>query len=61
MTLIIVNVEIDNNKDYLMHRNAKEHYLFENEIFSHIINVFTVTFEQFTTSLLNIALLYLVI
>ncbi len=33
--------------------SSKEQILFENEVFCNIINVFTVTFDQFNASLLN--------
>ncbi len=33
--------------------NSKEHYLFKVEVFYKILNVFTVTFDQFNVSLLN--------
>ncbi len=33
--------------------HSKEHYLFKVEVFCKILNVFTVTFDQFNVSLLN--------
>ncbi len=35
-----------------MNRKFKEQHLFETEIFCNIINVFTVTFDQYNESLL---------
>ncbi len=36
-----------------MNRKFKEYHLFEVEMVCNIINVFTVTFDQFNASLLN--------
>ncbi len=41
------------SQDSLMNRKFKRPHLFEIEIFCNIINVFTVTFDQFDASLLN--------
>ncbi len=59
--LIIINAEIRfaaqyfcGNGDKLhFHESSKEQHLFEIEIFSNIINVFAVTFDQFNASLMN--------
>ncbi len=39
--------------NYLMKIKSIEQHLFEEEIFSNIINIFTVTLDQFNASLLN--------
>ncbi len=38
--------------------SSKEQHLFEIEIFCNIINVFTVTFNQFNVSLLNTSIIF---
>ncbi len=47
---------------FRIHRSiesSKEQHLFEIEIFCNIINVFTVTFDQFNTSLMNLSINFL--
>ncbi len=45
------------NQDRLWIERSKEH-LFDKEIFCNIINVFTVTFDQFNASLRNKSIIF---
>jgi len=46
-------VKLHFQQHYYLMNNLKQHNLFEIEIIRNIINVFTVTFDQFNASLLN--------
>lgn len=51
--LSMLKTEESTNNCSLIHQNSNEHHLFEIETFCNIINVLTVTFDQYIVSLLN--------
>ncbi len=54
-TVVLHNILVETVKHFLFWRieSSKEQHLLEMEIFCNIINIFTVTFDQFNAALLN--------
>ncbi len=50
---LLPNIFVEMVINYIFHESSKEQHLFEIEIFSNIINVFAVAFDQFNASLMN--------
>ncbi len=55
-TVVLTNIFVETDLFFRIHRwieSSKEQHFFKIEIFCYIINVFTVTFDQFNASLIN--------
>ncbi len=53
LNTVVLNIFVETEIIIWWIESSKEQHLFEIEIFCNVINVFTITFDQFNASLLN--------